>query len=240
MSQAADTPNTPEPLLAAWARFFSSSIGSKVVMAVTGLVLWGFIIAHLAGNLTVYAGQAVFNEYAIALKSNVPLLWAVRGALILAIPLHVWAALQSTAKNRAARPVAYAYANKAPARGAAKTMMLTGLVVLAFFVYHLAHFTWHVAHPEQVKLLPSGHVDAYSMLVNGFSVWWIAAIYVVAVGLLSQHLSHGIYSLFQHLGAWGKSWTPFLKKASLIIGYGLCALFISIPVAVQLGVVKLP
>ncbi|MBX7097633.1 MAG: succinate dehydrogenase cytochrome b subunit [Myxococcaceae bacterium] len=241
MSQATDAPApTGEPLIGSLLRFFSSSIGSKVVMALTGAVLWGFLLAHLGGNLMVYFGPETYNHYAQALKGNAALLWAVRGALIAAIPLHFWAAVQSSAKNSAARPVAYAYANRSPARTAAKSMLVTGLVIAAFFVYHLAHFTWHVAHPEQVKLLPSGEVDVYSMLVNGFSVWWISAIYVVAQLLLAQHLSHGIYSLFQHLGLYGASWTPFLKRASLAIGYGLCAAFISIPVAVLLGVVKLP
>ena len=140
--------------------------------------------------------------------------------------------------NRAARPVAYAFEPRTPARAAAKTMMLSGLVVLAYFAYHIAHFTWHVTGPQPATLLPDGHYDAYTMLVLGFQQPLIAGLYIGAQVLLAAHISHGIYSLFQHLGFWGTRWTPFLKNAALVVGYGLCAGFASIPLSVLLGLIK--
>jgi succinate dehydrogenase / fumarate reductase cytochrome b subunit len=133
--------------------------------------------------------------------------------------------------------VAYAYENKTPARFAAKTMLLSGLVILAFFGYHLAHFTLRVVSITDAKG-PSGDFSPFDMLVQGFQNPLISGFYIVAQLLLAQHLSHGIYSLFQHLGLWGRRWTPWLKRASLIVGYGLCAAFSAIPLSVLFGVIK--
>lgn len=219
-------------------QFATSTVGSKVLMALTGLGLWLFVIAHLAGNLTAFAGRDVFNHYALALKGNAPLLWGVRLALIVGFPIHIFTALRTVQQNRAARPVQYAYASKAPARAAAKYMMISGALVLVYFLFHLAHFTWHVAGPQPSALLPDGNYDAYTMLVLGFKQPFIALFYVVAQILLAAHLSHAIHSLFQHLGLWGAKWTPFIKNGALLIGYGLCAAFASIPLAVLLGFIK--
>jgi succinate dehydrogenase / fumarate reductase cytochrome b subunit len=229
---------TVEPLFGSLMKFAASSVGSKVVMAVTGLGLGLFLIAHLAGNLTAYAGRDVFNSYAAMLKNNVPLLWAVRLALLIGFPLHIFTAIRTVQLNRAARPVPYAYAPKAPATTASKTMMLSGALVLVYFLYHLAHFTWRVTGPQPTALLPDGTFDAYTMLVLGFQQPLIALLYVGAQLLLAAHLSHGIYSLFQHLGLWGRRWTPWLRKASVAFGYGLCLAFASIPLAVLLGFIK--
>ncbi|HEY0882188.1 MAG TPA: hypothetical protein VGD87_11685, partial [Archangium sp.] len=151
---------------------------------------------------------------------------------------HVFTAIRTVQMNRAARPEGYAYQEKTPARLAAKSMMISGAVVLAFFLYHLAHFTFRVTGPQPTALLPDGHYDAYSMLVMGFQQPLIALLYIVGQVLLAAHLSHGIYSMFQHLGLWGAKWTPFLKNAALVIGYGMCAAFASIPFAVLLGFIK--
>lgn len=229
---------TGESLVGSLVKFMKSSVGAKVVMAITGLGLWLFIIGHLAGNLLAYIGRDTFNAYATALKSNAPLLWGTRTALLIGIPLHVFTAIRTVQLNRAARPIGYAYANKTPARAAAKSMMLSGLVVLVYFAYHIAHFTLHVTGPQPAALLPDGHYDAYSMLVMGFQQPLIALLYVVAQVLLAAHLSHGIYSIFQHLGFWGPKWTPFLKNAALVVGYGICAAFASIPLSVLLGIIK--
>jgi succinate dehydrogenase / fumarate reductase, cytochrome b subunit len=217
--------------------FGKSSLGSKVIMALSGAGLWLFIIAHLAGNLTVFLGRETFNHYAEALKGNPPLLWFVRSALIVGFPVHILTAIRTAMLNREARPVQYAYANNSPARLAAKSMLLSGLLVLAFFLYHLAHFTWQITGPQPGNG-PSGLADPYGMLVAGFQQPLIAVFYVLAQVLLAAHLSHGIYSLFQHLGVAGKQLSPALKTAGQVLGYGICALFISIPVSVLLGVVK--
>lgn len=239
MSEAAELKrdDAVEPLFGSLAKFFMSSVGSKVMMAATGLGLWVFIVAHLAGNLTAFLGRDVFNQYAMALKGNAPLLWGVRLALLAGVPLHFFFAVRSSRLNAAARPVAYAYENKTPARFAAKTMLISGLVVLSFLAYHLAHFTLHVVAVTEARG-PDGAFSPYDMLVQGFQNPLIAGFYVVAQLLLAQHLSHGIYSLFQHLGLWGRRWTPWLKNASLAVGYGLCAAFIAIPVSVLAGLIK--
>jgi succinate dehydrogenase / fumarate reductase cytochrome b subunit len=220
-----------EPLFGNLVKFTMGSVGSKVVMAVTGLGLWVFIMGHLAGNLMMYIGRDAFNGYAEALHSKPALVWAVRIALGLGIVSHFAFALRTKMMNDAARPVAYAYANNAPARAAAKSMMLTGGVILAFFCYHLAHFTLHVTGP-----MPA-NPDPFAMVVLGFQNPLIAIFYIVAQVLLAAHLSHGIYSLFQHVGIAGNAWTPWLKNAAQVIGYGLCTAFASIPLAVLLGVI---
>jgi succinate dehydrogenase / fumarate reductase cytochrome b subunit len=230
--------NTVEPLFGSLMKFAMSSVGSKVVMAITGLGLWLFIVAHLAGNLTVYLGRDTFNGYAAALHRNPLLLWTVRLGLIVGFPLHIFTAMRTVAINRAARPVDYLYQNKTPARLAAKSMMLSGVVVLAFLGYHLAHFTWRVTGPQPTAPLADGSWDAYTMLVMGFQQPLIAGFYLLAQVLLAAHLSHGLYSMFQHLGLWGRRWTPWLKKAALVVGYGLCLGFASIPLAVLVGVIK--
>ncbi len=227
-----------ETLIGSLTRFSLSSVGSKIVMALTGLGLGLYLIAHMAGNLTAFLGRDTFNHYAEALKGNAPLLWGSRLALLLGFPLHIFTAIRTVQLNRAARPMAYAYASKTPARLAAKSMMISGALVLVYFLYHLAHFTFHVTGPQPAALLPNGSYDAYTMLVLGFQQVPIAVLYVVAQVLLAAHLSHGIYSLFQHLGWWGPKWSPFIKTTALIVGYGLCAAFASIPLAVLVGFIK--
>jgi succinate dehydrogenase / fumarate reductase, cytochrome b subunit len=218
-------------------RFAMGSVGSKVLMAVTGAGLWLFLLAHLAGNTTIYLGRETFNHYSAALHQTPVLLWFVRFCVIVGVPLHFLTGGRAALVNQAARPVAYAHGNRSPARLAARSMILTGLVFLAFFLYHLAHFTWRLTGPMPPPL-PSGEFDPYTMVVLGFQQPVIAALYVLGVGLLAVHLSHGLYSMFQHLGLWGRRWTPWLKGAAQIIAYGMCALFASIPVSVLLGVVK--
>lgn len=229
---------TGDSLLGSLLKFAKSAQGAKVIMAITGLGLWVFTIGHLAGNLIAFIGRDEFNHYAETLKGNPILLWGARSALLIGFPLHIGAAIYAAAKDRAARPIAYAYANKSPTRTASKTMLISGLFVLAYFLFHLAHFTLHLVGPQPTSTLANGSYDAYTMLVLGFQQPLIALLYIVAMVLLAAHLSHGIYSLFQHLGLWGKRWTGFLHKASIAVGYGLAAAFAAIPAAVLLGIIK--
>lgn len=226
-----------EGLIGSIVKFTMSSVGSKIVMAATGLGLWLFVTGHLAGNLLAFVGRDTFNAYAATLQGNPLLLWGARSALLLGIPLHFFFAVRSAGMNRAARPVAYAYANKTPASMASKTMIISGLVIAAFFAFHIAHFTLRIVSVTD-SLGPTGAFSPYDMLIQGFKNPLIAGFYIVGQLLLAQHLSHGIYSLFQHLGLWGKRWTPFIRSAALVVGYGLCAAFISIPVSVLLGIIK--
>jgi succinate dehydrogenase / fumarate reductase, cytochrome b subunit len=233
-TQAADI-KTPESLIRAWAHFlFNTTVGAKMLMAVTGMGLWLFLVAHLAGNLTAYLGAETFNKYAAALKANPPILWFVRICLMAGFPLHIYTAIRTSKLNADARPVAYAATPKAPIGLAAKTMLISGLVVLAFFLFHLAHFTWHQVGPMPADV----ETNPYAMLVLGFQQKPLAILYIVGQVLLAGHLSHGLYSMFQHLGLHGKRWTPFVKTFALAVGYGLCLAFASIPLSVMFGVIK--
>lgn len=229
---------TGPTLIGSLMKFAASSVGSKVVMALTGLGLWVFVVGHMAGNLTAYLGRDVFNHYAATLQGTPLILWSARLALLIGFPLHIFTALRTVQLNRAARPTPYAVDPKAPARAAAKSMMISGALVAAYFAFHIAHFTLHLAGPQPTALLADGHYDAYTMLVMGFQQPLIALLYIVAMVLLAAHLSHGIYSLFQHLGLWGARWTPFLKNGALVVGYGVCAAFASLPISVLLGFIK--
>lgn len=237
MAEAVQTAS--ESLPAAAARFAKSSIGSKALMAITGLAMWGFLITHLAGNLLVYLGPKAVNDYSRMLHTVPELLWLIRSALIVSIVVHFGVAIRTTMANRRARPVPYAYANNAPASLASKTMVWSGLFALAFLAYHLLHFTIRSISPQNVTTLADGSIDVYRMLVLGFQQPLVSLFYVLAQIALAGHLSHGVYSQFQHLGLWGPKWSPWLKNASVIIGYGMSALFISIPVAVVAGWVHL-
>ncbi len=227
-----------EPLIGSLLKFFASSVGAKMVMAATGLGIWLFVVGHMSGNLIAYLGRDAFNAYAATLQGTPLLLWTVRLALLIGFPLHIFTAIRSAQLNRAARPVPYAHEALSPATTASKTMMISGGVIFFFFIYHLAHFTLRVTGPQPTALLPNGGHDAYAMMVMGFQQPVIALAYIGAQVLLAAHLSHGIYSLFQHLGLWGKRWTPWLKNASLIVGYAISLGFASIPLAVLLGILK--
>ena len=148
------------------ARTMGSSIGTKVVMAVTGLVLVGFVIAHMAGNLLMFAGKDAFNEYAATLQSLGGILWAARIILLGAVLLHIVSAIRLTRQNAEARPVAYRVVKPEVSSYATRTMRVSGFILLAFIVYHLLHFTAGVADPAIFKLKEAG--DVYDMVVKGF------------------------------------------------------------------------
>lgn len=224
-------------------QFAKSSVGSKVLMAVSGAVLWGYLVAHLIGNLLIYLGPEAVNAYAYGLHQNVALLWLVRVAMLTMTPLHIWSALRTAAWNRAAKPVQYAYQKREARRTWwSRYMLQTGVVIAAYLLFHLAHLTWRVTHPQHVVQFESGPYaggyDVYRMLVMGFQTPWVSGFYILAQLMLAPHLSHGIYSLFQHLGLWGPRWTRFLKQLSVVTAWVMCLGFSSIPLSVLLGWVK--
>jgi succinate dehydrogenase / fumarate reductase cytochrome b subunit len=225
-------------------RIFQSSIGKKYIMAISGMLLFLFVIAHMLGNLQIFIGGDSINAYAHFLKSTPEILWAGRiGLLVLAI-LHITTALQLALANNKARPVGYDGTKVYKASFASQAILFTGLIVLAFIVYHLLHFTVGVVQPDalsyQTKLRGEGEPvhDVYRMMIMGFSNPWIAAIYLVCMGLLCLHLSHGVSSMFQSLGWRKKVFYPvidrFAKIASVVIFLGNSA----IVVAILLGYVK--
>jgi succinate dehydrogenase / fumarate reductase cytochrome b subunit len=218
-----------------------SSIGKKLVVALTGLALVGFLLAHLAGNLLVFGGQESFNTYAQTLRDIGPGLWVVRFLLLALAGTHVLLALRLQAENSAARGAPYAVQRRLVASPAARSMLLTGLLVLAFVLYHLAHFTWRVAHPEFAgRLDAAGPDDVYSMVVGSFGQPLIAGLYLVAIVLLGLHLSHGVSSVFQTLGFRHPRWERTLARVGPAFGTLVAAGYLSIPLAVQAGLVTLP
>lgn len=243
-------------------RLLFSSIGAKFVMGATGVILVGFVLVHMLGNLQIYIGPDTFNHYAQTLKGTAPLLWGVRVTLLVAVTLHIWAAVRLTRMNWTARPQAYAARRRYDRTSyAALFMRGSGVVVLAFIIYHLLHFTIGVVQPASFDLhevlrgdvwvretnaqviaaLPTHHVrhDAYSMFVYGFQNWLVSASYIVAVLLLGRHLSHGVASMLATLG-YSKGRRRLTAER---IGAAIAAVVtlgnLSFPIAVLAGVVHL-
>ncbi|HTF38938.1 MAG TPA: succinate dehydrogenase cytochrome b subunit [Blastocatellia bacterium] len=219
-------------------RGYRSSLGKKYVMAITGFLLFLFVIVHMAGNLQVYLGREPMNAYAELLKSRPGLLWTARGGLFVIAVLHIISALQLAAENRAARPEPYAE-GKPIASLASRTILLSGLIVFAFIVYHLMHFTFGVTNPDFMDLRDaSGRHDVFSMVVEAFRNPYVSAFYIISMGLLCLHLSHGVSSLFQSLGIRRKgtvaAFNSVARIAAIVIFIGNC----SIPISILAGVVK--
>lgn len=218
-------------------RAVTSSAGAKVVMSITGLLLLGFVIAHLAGNLQAFGGPEGFNSYAALLKSQPELLWTARLGLLAAVVIHILSAVRLSRINKAARPQAYAVKKYRAANWYSRYMLVSGLVVLAFIVFHLLHFTVGVIQPEYFSFEdPLQRHDAWKMMVMGFSKPWVVLVYIGAMILLGFHLAHGIWSSLQSLGLWGRRWTPFWLTAGKVIAWLIVIGFIAIPVGLWLGV----
>ncbi|MEE9382402.1 MAG: succinate dehydrogenase cytochrome b subunit [Nannocystaceae bacterium] len=209
-----------------------STIGAKVVMAVTGAVWLGWLIAHMLGNLGVFAGRDTFNAYAALLQTSGLVLWGMRLTMLAALVAHVGAAMRLSALNLAARPHQYARKQHLRASFAGRFMLVSGLLVLAFVVYHLLHFTLGVTHPDHFNVVDAqGRHDAYGMLVRGFQTPLVAAIYLVALAALSLHLSHAITSMLNTFGITTDG-HPFFSR----VGPAIATILILGNVAIVLGV----
>jgi succinate dehydrogenase / fumarate reductase, cytochrome b subunit len=219
--------------------FWHTMIGKKVVMAVTGVVLIGFVIAHMLGNLKIFAGPDEINAYSRFLREvgwpelgYSQLLWVVRIVLLVCVTLHLTAALQLTRMSRAARPIGYAAKRDIETTWAARTMRWGGVLLLAFVVFHLLHLTGGVVGFGAGQFR---HLAVYQNVVAAFAVWPVAVFYIVAMGALCLHLDHGIWSMLQTLG-----WNTARNEATLQIISRVIALvvflgFTSVPVAVMTG-----
>jgi succinate dehydrogenase cytochrome b subunit len=220
---------------------FDSSLGKKYLMAVTGFLLFLFVVGHLVGNLQVFLGPEAINRYGHFLQSNYELVWPARIALLLIIGVHIWSAAKLSLENRAARPVAYASYQPVGSTYASRTMLMSGLIALAFIIYHLLHFTVQAQYLNLTGqnfttfIDPEKRHDIFKMMVVGFNSPWVSAFYVVGVGLLCLHLSHGLSSMFQSLGWKNDTYRPWLDKAARVLS---CLIFLgysSIPLAILLG-----
>ncbi len=242
MSAAAPTANT-NTVPRFIGRAITSSLGAKVLMALSGLGLFLWLIAHLAGNLGVFAGRETENEYAHFLKSHVEILWGQRVLVIAGFVVHIVSGVRLAALNRAARPQEYQFRRWRKATWMSRTMLVTGLIVLGFLTFHLLHFTGgyilsdFYANAPADKNIPA---DVFGMVVRSFRIPWVVALYVVGVSLVGFHLSHGIWSGLQTLGLNGKRWTPFAQAAGVAIAVLLALAFASIPLGVILGAVGKP
>lgn len=220
--------------------FSRSSIGKKFIVAVTGVILILFIVGHLLGNLQIFLGPDWINSYAEHLRDLGPLLWVIRVLLLVTVMLHIYYTIRLAIDNRRARPVRYAQKDHVKATFASRSMTLSGLLVLAFILYHLAHFTVRVTDPRflLLKADPLNRYDVYSMMVYGFQNVIVSAFYVLAMFLLTLHLTHGASSFFQSLGLNDKKLTPRLAWGGRIFAWLIFIGYCSIPVAVVLGIVK--
>jgi succinate dehydrogenase / fumarate reductase cytochrome b subunit len=214
------------------ARFYDSTIGKKAVMAVTGLILFGFLVAHMLGNLQIFLGREVMNAYAQTLHASAGLLWGARFVLGISVILHAWAAIQLSGVKSAARPIGYVKPGNVQASWASRSMMLSGPVIALFVIGHLLHLTTGTIHPQFVEL------RAYENVVNGFSNPVASILYIGAMLLVGSHLSHGIWSMFQSVGFSHPRYTPKLKVFSGVFSWILIAGFVAVPLAVLLGMVR--
>jgi succinate dehydrogenase / fumarate reductase cytochrome b subunit len=214
--------------------FWQSTNGKKVVMAVTGCMMFAFVIGHMLGNLQMFEEPYHINAYGKFLHNLGELLWIERGIMLLAIVLHITVSVQLALRSKAARPVGYSRKEAINSDYASRTMYWSGPIVLAFIIFHLLHFTAGVIHPNAT--FTQGEV--YSNVVSGFKVWWVSLWYIFAISLLGVHLSHGIWSMFQSVGLAGKRQTPLLKIAAKAIAILIVLGYISIPISVYLGFVK--
>lgn len=219
--------------------FFGSSIGMKVIMALTGAIMVGFVIGHLTGNLLMFAGQDSINEYAAWLHSLGAVLYVARAGLLVALVAHVFVAIRLSRANRAARPEKYAHEQSVPIDFASKYTLESGLVIFTFIVIHLLHYTFQVLNPEYSNLVDGeGRFDVYSMVVMGFQDPVFAGLYIFSMLILGLHLSHAVHSALQTIGIGDSESRPKFKAASNALGWGLAFGFISIPVGVLAGIIQ--
>src|SRR5438067_3717406 len=232
------------------AQFYKSSIGKKWIVALTGLVLIAYVIGHLIGNLQIFLpaqeGVRQINKYGHFLHSLGVGLWLVRIFLLVCFVLHIVTTIKLAAENRAARPQPYAVVKREQASLAGRTMVMSGLIVLCFVIFHVLHFTTHTVAAAGFKDLQpvplAAHVpgesgwDVYGMVIRGFQNPFASGFYILGMILLCMHLSHGFGSFFQTLGLNSKRAAPLLVNGGRALAVLICIGYISIPIAVMLHI----
>jgi succinate dehydrogenase / fumarate reductase cytochrome b subunit len=240
-------------------------------MALTGLVLVLFVMGHMLGNLQIFLGAEVINAYAYKLHYVLPsaALWSIRLFLLACVAVHIWAAVSLTLDNKRARPSSYDADKVVQATYASRTMRMSGVILLAFIIFHLAHYTARVVPgkeynseivgtidgettsvPTEVPLLKDGEVvlkngkpvqtfNVNDMMVAGFQVWWVSGFYIIATGLLCMHLVHGVSSMFQTLGLRNKDWRKRLDWVAVGYGWVVFLGFAVIPLAALTGLLTM-
>jgi succinate dehydrogenase / fumarate reductase cytochrome b subunit len=224
-----------------WLSLYGSAVGKKAVMAVSGIVLFGFVLVHMLGNMKLYLGPEAYNHYAVWLREvgapalpHESALWIFRIVLLVCVVLHIHAAYRLTVTNWRARPVGYDLRETLEATYAARTMRWGGVIVALFVFFHLANLTWgwKWAHPDFVA------GDVYHNVVTTFRVWWIAAVYIVAQVALGFHLYHGLWSMFQSLGWNHPRYNLARRRFAQVFAWVITLGNISFPLSVLLGLVN--
>jgi succinate dehydrogenase / fumarate reductase cytochrome b subunit len=209
-------------------RFWSSTVGKKIVMAISGLIMIGFVIVHMAGNLQLFEGAERLNGYSAILHGPAnELLWIVRVVLLAAVIAHVVSAYQLTGLDRAARPVAYARRKLQAATIGSRTMRIGGVLLALFIVLHILHFTTRTLQPA-----PLAERDVYDNVIASFRIWWVTALYVIAMIALGLHLYHGAWSSVRTLGFEQGHLDPFRRPVAIALAVVIWAGFTIVPVAV--------
>jgi succinate dehydrogenase / fumarate reductase cytochrome b subunit len=211
--------------------FYGTTVGKKVLMAVTGLILFAYVIGHMLGNFQIYIGEDQINAYAELLHKSAAFLWTARLVLLFCVLVHIVAAVQVWLRNRASRPVKYRVFRPPAVDYAARTMVWSGPIIALFVVYHILHFTTGQAHPD------FHHLQPYHNVTTAFSIPWVAGIYILANFLLAVHLYHGVWSLFQSMGWDHPEYGPWRRRFAVLMSVVIGAGNISIPLAVLTGVV---
>jgi succinate dehydrogenase / fumarate reductase cytochrome b subunit len=214
---------------------FSTTIGKKAALAVSGLVLFGFTIGHMLGNLQVFLGREVFNGYAEKLKATPALLWGVRFTLLVSVLVHIAMAVDLYSRSIAARQVGYRLKRNAATTYAAATMKYSGPLLLLYIVFHLAHFT---VPGLTLGAVPFSHTDAYSNFVSSFKVPWVTGVYVLANVFLGLHLYHGSWSLFQSLGISHPHYNHWRQRIAIALALIVTTGNVIMPLSVLAGVVS--
>jgi succinate dehydrogenase / fumarate reductase, cytochrome b subunit len=226
-------------------KFYETTVGKKIVMAVSGAILLGFVFSHMAGNLLIFVGEAALNDYALSLRQLLggAGIWGARLVLILAVGAHVWSALQLTAQNRSARPQAYRRVPNQASTAASKSMAFGGVAILLYIIYHLVHLTYGVI-PGGAVAAGASYADAgmdmnvYQNIVKSFNIWWISAIYLVAQVFLGLHLYHGAWSFMQSLGLSHPRYDAYRKQFAGAFAALVSLGFALVPVGVLMGWVQ--
>src|ERR1700716_2307332 len=211
-----------------------------MIVVVAGVLLIAFVIGHLLGNLQIFLGPDWINAYSEHLRALGPLLWAIRIFLLVTVIVHIYVTIRLAIANRRARPQSYRDKENVKATFASRHMVISGLIVLMFIAYHLAHFTFRKTDPRfaLLKLDPLNRYDVYSMMVYGFQNYVVSAFYVIGLFLFTLHLTHGASSFLQSLGLNNKKLNPRLAFAGRVFAWLLFAGYTSIPVAVLVGLIK--
>jgi succinate dehydrogenase / fumarate reductase cytochrome b subunit len=212
--------------------FWDSSVGKKIVMGATGVIMVGFLVAHMAGNLQFFLGREVFNKYGELLHTSEELLWVLRSVLIVSVGLHITAAYQLTMRDRAARTTKYAKQVPQASTLASRVMRVGGLVILAFIPIHILNFTTGGMHPS------FQHGDVYGNVLYAFKAWpLLAAFYVVAMVFTGLHLYHGAWAMLRTLGVAKPSAHPLQRTVVRALAWGVAIGFILIPTTIVLGLI---